>query len=121
MVANRSLSFSQGHVCSKVHILGAGALGRLFASRMVSAGVPTTLIMRAPNSNAETVSLQNVWQGQANSQDARPHIEVHRISCETSSQIDSIQVLLVATKAHAAVTAIQGVSHRLSRDRCSPI
>ena len=100
-----------------MHILGAGAFGRLFASRMVSAGVPTTMIMRAPNSSAETVSLQNVWQSSC-SQGARPHIEVHRVACEVSSQMDAIKLLLVATKAHAAVAAIQGLAHRLSKDRC---
>lgn len=88
------------------HVLGAGAIGGLFALRLAQAGENVVLVLReAPPGRRRTLSRSGV-DGTAR----------HPFPVETAADDTPIQRLLVATKAHAVGNAVLSVSHRLTVD-----
>lgn len=89
------------------YILGAGAIGRLWACLFEQAAVPTTLILR------DTAALSR-WQQSGN-------IELHEAgntqycapSAASSDSTAPIQHLLVTTKAYDTLTALHAIQPRL--------
>lgn len=89
------------------YILGAGAIGRLWACMFEQVAVPTTLILRDP-------AALSRWQQSGN-------IELHEAgntqycvpSAESSDSTAPIQHLLVTTKAYDTLTALHAIQHRL--------
>lgn len=92
-----------------IHVLGAGSLGLLWAARLQQAQLPYSLLLR------DQAALQ-AWQAAGNrmtfvQQDRRSELPV---IAEVASTSDApIQILVVATKAHAALAAVESVRHRL--------
>ncbi len=92
------------------HILGAGSLGSLWATRLARAGVPVRLILRDPRRLAAYQAaggLTLVDQGQARR---------HAIPAELPTADGPIQRLLVACKAYDAEAAVAPLLPRLSPD-----
>ena len=91
----------------RVHVLGAGALGTLFTSHLVRAGVPTTLLCRPSAALPSTAPLTITAEpGDAS-------IVCH-VDCEPSDGSGApIDLLVVATKAFAARDALCAVQSRL--------
>jgi 2-dehydropantoate 2-reductase len=92
------------------HILGAGSLGSLWATRLARAGVPVRLILRDPRRLAAYQAaggLTLVEQGQARR---------HAIPAELPTADGPIQRLLVACKAYDAEAAVAPLLPRLSPD-----
>lgn len=89
------------------HILGAGAIGGLFASLLQTAGTPCTLLLRAedPDLAVGTAAL-TLRRGEQR--------QTSRFSVSASSDSGPISHLLVCTKAYDIVAAIAGVAHRLA-------
>ena len=90
------------------HILGAGSLGTLWATRLARAGLPVRLIVR------DTARLQAyqaaggltlVEQGQA---------QCYPVPAETLANDAPIERLLVACKAYDAEAAVAQLAHRLA-------
>ncbi|SMQ30838.1 2-dehydropantoate 2-reductase [Pseudomonas helmanticensis] len=92
------------------HILGAGSLGTLWATRLARAGIPVRLIVR----NSERLrsyqaagGLTLVEQGQA---------RTYAVPGETPDSPEPIRRLLVACKAYDAESAVARLAPRLSPD-----
>jgi 2-dehydropantoate 2-reductase len=86
------------------HVLGAGAMGRLFALRLAGAGCAITLLSRCDAPERDTEVLRVVHSGQERSQ---------QVACSANSANGPIDRLLVLTKAQSVETAIAEVAHRL--------
>ena len=86
------------------HILGAGAIGSLFASSFARAGVPITLLRRNENRKAQVRDIRIDKNGLT-----------HSFSFPTSCNNEAIPIynLLIATKAYDVRSALSEVVHRL--------
>lgn len=92
------------------HVLGAGSLGTLWATRLARAGLPVRLILRdidRLHDYATAGGLTLVEQGVASR---------YAIPAETPDSPEPIRRLLVACKAYDAQSAVAGVAHRLTPD-----
>ncbi|MCU7248415.1 putative 2-dehydropantoate 2-reductase [Pseudomonas koreensis] len=92
------------------HVLGAGSLGTLWATRLARASLPVRLIVRDAErllSYQAAGGLTLVEQGEANTYD---------VPGETPDADEPIRRLLVACKAYDAENAVAGVAHRLAPD-----
>ncbi|WPN59307.1 MULTISPECIES: putative 2-dehydropantoate 2-reductase [unclassified Pseudomonas] len=92
------------------HILGAGSLGTLWATRLARASVPVRLIVRdAARLQAYQAAggLTLVEHGEA---------QLYPVPGETADSDGPISRLLVACKAYDAVTAVARLAHRLTPD-----
>lgn len=87
------------------HVLGAGAIGCLFAAGLQRAGVAVTIIPRETTADSLTFHLEQ--QG-----------VTRQLHFDSSPAADSTRIthLLVTTKAYDAVEAVTSVRHRLDRD-----
>jgi len=83
------------------HVLGAGAVGCLFAERLSSAGVGVELILR-DGAPASPITLER--DGRA---------AEYRLPCSHSSDRGPIERLLITTKAYDVHAALRAVAHRL--------
>jgi 2-dehydropantoate 2-reductase len=86
------------------HVLGAGAMGRLFAQRLAGSGCDITLLSRCDTTERDTEMLRVVRNGRERSQQA---------ACSAKSANGPIDRLLVLTKAQSVDTAIAEVALRL--------
>jgi 2-dehydropantoate 2-reductase len=84
------------------HILGAGAIGSLFATALVRAGVDCSLLLRQPLQDRRELQVEEGGS-----------VTVTALPCSAVTTGDSITRLLVTTKAHQALDALQDVQHRL--------
>ncbi|SEL32525.1 ketopantoate reductase [Pseudomonas sp. NFIX51] len=92
------------------HILGAGSLGTLWATRLARAGLPVRLILRDQSrlqAYQAAGGLTLVEQGQAS---------FHAIPGETVDRPEPITRLLVACKAYDAQQAVSQLVSRLTPD-----
>lgn len=87
------------------HILGAGAIGTLFAHRLADAGCAVALIGRGGNCPHRTLTLEH---------DAT--LSRRSFCVSTSAAGEPVERLLVTTKASDVDSAIAGVHHRLQPD-----
>ncbi|WP_404440255.1 putative 2-dehydropantoate 2-reductase [Stutzerimonas chloritidismutans] len=90
------------------HVLGAGSLGGLWATRLFRAGLPVRLVLRSTNRLAEyqvAGGLKLVEQGVS---------RIYRVPAELADATEPITRLLVACKAYDAEAAIAEVAPRLS-------
>jgi 2-dehydropantoate 2-reductase len=89
------------------HVLGAGAIGGLFASLLKEAGTPCTLLLRGDDPDLTAgVSTITLRRGE----------QVRSLQFDVSASAESspISHLLVCTKAQHIVAAVAGVAHRLA-------
>ncbi|WP_347901660.1 putative 2-dehydropantoate 2-reductase [Pseudomonas purpurea] len=92
------------------HVLGAGSLGTLWATRLARAGLPVKLILRDAarlQAYQATGGLTLVEQGEA---------RVYAVPGETFDSSGPIKRLLVACKAYDAQTAVAQLASRLTPD-----
>ncbi|WP_095165699.1 putative 2-dehydropantoate 2-reductase [Pseudomonas sp. Irchel 3H3] len=92
------------------HILGAGSLGTLWATRLARAGLPVRLIVRDRarlQAYQAAGGLTLVEQGQA---------QRYPVPAETLDNDAPIERLLVACKAYDAEAAVAQLAHRLTPD-----
>lgn len=89
------------------HILGAGSLGSLWATRLSRAGIPTRLILRNPDRLADYQAAGGLTLIEDNAR------SLHNITAELSSATAPISRLLVASKAYDAEASVASVAHRL--------
>ena len=90
------------------HILGAGAIGSLMASHLYRAGAEVTLLVRNRHR-----ARQRQQPLQLHQPDGVVRLE---IPCLASSSVSVIPALLVATKAHQSLVALNWVHDRLTAD-----
>ena len=90
------------------HVLGAGSLGSLWATRLARAGLPVRLIVR---DEARLVAY-NTQAGLALNENGQR--QRFAIPAQTVSAGEPIQRLLVACKAYDAERAVAAVAHRLA-------
>lgn len=88
------------------HVLGAGAIGCLFASALHRVGVPTTLLLRI-NTGQASATVRVDRDGSQLAQ---------QLPVSTPTETGSISHLLVTTKAYDVREAVLGVAHRLEPD-----
>lgn len=88
------------------HVLGAGAMGCLFAASLQRAGYDATLVLRDP-SEVDSVRLQ-VERGNTS--------EETDLAVDTNRDSGHISHLLVTTKAYDVRQAVTGIAHRLNKD-----
>ena len=87
-----------------VHILGAGSMGLLWASKLTLAGCPVDLITRTARKVRHVHLLER---------DEEVELD---IDSYTASTLTNIKTLIVATKAYNALAAVKSVAHALSPD-----
>src|SRR3989338_8602808 len=90
------------------HILGAGSLGTLWATRLARAGLPVALILRDSarlNSYQQAGGLTLVEEGQP---------QHYPIPAQTPDHRQPIQRLLLACKAYDAANAVSQLASRLA-------
>ncbi|QOY70535.1 MULTISPECIES: putative 2-dehydropantoate 2-reductase [unclassified Pseudomonas] len=92
------------------HILGAGSLGTLWATRLARAGVPVRLILRNQARLASYRASQGLTLVERGVEQTYPVIG------ETPDSPEPIRRLLVACKAYDAQSAIAQLQHRLAPD-----
>jgi 2-dehydropantoate 2-reductase len=90
------------------HILGAGSLGSLWATRLARAGLPVRLILRNPT----RLAAYSAKGGLSLSEQGRR--SVFDIPAQTFDAQEPIQRLLVACKAYDAEPAVASVASRLT-------
>ncbi|WP_434675952.1 putative 2-dehydropantoate 2-reductase [Pseudomonas sp. R4-84] len=92
------------------HVLGAGSLGTLWATRLARAGLPVRLVLRNEKrlqAYREAGGLTLVEQGQA---------QCYPVPGETAQGTEPIQRLLLACKAYDAEAAVASIAHRLGAE-----
>lgn len=92
------------------HILGAGSLGTLWATRLARAGVPVRLILRDETRLASYQSSKGLTLVEQGIEHTYPVIG------ETPDSPEPIRRLLVACKAYDAQSAVAQLQHRLMPD-----
>ncbi|MEB0038970.1 MULTISPECIES: putative 2-dehydropantoate 2-reductase [unclassified Pseudomonas] len=95
-------------MASQWHVLGAGSLGSLWATRLARAGLPVRLILRDPARLADYQTaggLTLVEQG---------HSQFFAIPAQTVEATEPIERLLVACKAYDAEAAVARLAPRLT-------
>lgn len=90
------------------HVLGAGALGSLWATRLARAGIPVRIILRGAQRLADYQRAGGLTLSEAG------HSSLHAIPAELPDAATSIQRLLVACKAYDAEAAIAQLAQRLA-------
>jgi 2-dehydropantoate 2-reductase len=86
------------------HVLGAGAIGCLFAARLTQGGHAVTLLLRDPPPAPELdLTLEDV-----------NGVHQLKIAAQAVADGDGIDLLLVTTKAYDVAAAVAAVAHRLS-------
>lgn len=90
------------------HVLGAGAIGGLFATRLAEAGIGVTLLLR---NEQRLAAFANA--GQVLTRESERGVEQFAVEAEGDTATGPIDHLLVATKAHACETALKNVLPRL--------
>ena len=94
---------SQTSLRPHCHILGAGAIGGLFAARLVNLGFPVTLIDKSGDNGERSLRLAG----------AEGELEL-TIASESPDASKPIELLWVATKSHAVLNAVADVQDRLT-------
>jgi len=89
------------------HIMGAGAIGTLFACQLQQANIPVRIIARKQVSCQHTIDCQL---------DEGKHSATFSISADLPSSQHSIKQLILSTKAHQSMAAIDTIQHRLTDD-----
>lgn len=92
------------------HILGAGSLGTLWATRLARAGLPVRLILRDAARLASYQTAKGLTLVEQGTENTYPVIG------ETPDSPEPIRRLLVACKAYDAQSAIAQLQHRLVPD-----
>ncbi|WP_455913208.1 putative 2-dehydropantoate 2-reductase [Pseudomonas syringae] len=90
------------------HVLGAGSLGSLWATRLARAGLPVRLILR----DEARLAAYDAHAGLA--LDENGQRQTFAIAAQTVSADEPIRRLLVACKAYDAERAVAAVAHRLT-------
>lgn len=93
-----------------LHIIGAGSLGLLWAARLQLGGIDCRLILR--NSNRQEQWLRN---GGILAFNDGATVHTLQLAAETPDAPMPIRHLIVATKAYAALPAVESVRHRLQQ------
>jgi len=86
------------------HILGAGAIGGLFACRLQTGGAAVTLLSRDGDEDPRTIVLSGDATGQ------------YQFAQQSVTHREPVSHLLICTKAWALETAVKAIAHRLSPD-----
>ena len=97
------------------HILGAGALGSLYAAFLASAGADVTIVERSADTQGKPAG--ETATGTREFSVSSPVAAIQRGFCINTSPADEgseIKRLLVATKSYDAVAAVCNVRHRLT-------
>jgi len=92
------------------HVLGAGSLGGLWATRLFRAGVPTRIILRNPERLASYRAAGGLTLIEADRSDLYP------VQAELPDSQGPVERLLVACKAYDAEAAVAEIAPRLTRD-----
>lgn len=87
-----------------IHILGAGSMGLLWATKLTMAGHPVDLITRKERKVRHVCLIES-----------GSNVELD-IDSYTASKLENINTLIVATKAYNALAAVQSVAHALGPD-----
>lgn len=87
------------------HILGAGAMGRLFACKLKRLGLEPVLLLRGDGHSVQNIRLRDG--------DAEESFDIKTLGLDGITP-DSIEGLLVTTKANQAVDAVQSCLPALS-------
>lgn len=90
------------------HVLGAGSLGTLWATRLARAGLPVRLILR----DETRLSAYHTQAGLTLNEHGQR--QTFAIPAQTVSADQPIQRLLVACKAYDAEDAVAAIAHRLT-------
>ena len=86
------------------HILGAGAIGGLFACRLQASGIDVTLCSRENAPEEQTIVLNEDNQTRS-----------HHFVCQPTTELSPITHLLLTTKSFDAEEALTSVAHRLDQ------
>lgn len=91
------------------HVLGAGSLGSLWATRLARAGHEVRLILR----DAKQLKAYQAAGGLQLQEPDQPQPNLYQLAAETPETTGSIQRLILACKAYDVLTALPPLLHRL--------
>lgn len=92
------------------HVLGAGSLGTLWATRLARAGLPVRLVLR----NDDRLQAYEAAGGLTLVEQGQP--QFYPVPGETADSSEPIRRLLLACKAYDAEAAVASVAHRLGTE-----
>lgn len=87
------------------HVLGAGAIGCLFANALYQHGHSVSLILKQSNNSQELITVETPEQAAQSAQ----------LAVGTASDAEAITHLLVTTKSYDVIEAVQSVATRLHK------
>ena len=87
--------------------MGAGAIGTLFACQLQQANIPVRIIPRKPASRQDNIECQL---------DEGKHSATVPINLDPPSSPHPIKQLILSTKAHQSMAALETIQHRLTSD-----
>ncbi len=106
----------------RIHLLGAGAIGGLFAARL-SHFADVRLLVRTSDENA-LAPVDIAHTSDSNTDSRRQNLKLqlqddkgthlYRLPCDSIPDSTTIDYLLLTTKSYDAVSALQSVRHRLT-------
>jgi 2-dehydropantoate 2-reductase len=92
-----------------IHILGAGAMGALWASQLARNAFPVTIISR----NAASPNLEISYQDHTDDPAIR-EATIQTIALRTAQQVTRLSILLVCVKTYQLEDALQSVRHAVT-------
>ncbi|MEM5530560.1 2-dehydropantoate 2-reductase [Gammaproteobacteria bacterium AS21] len=106
-----SLSGDQAHIEKPWYILGAGAIGSLWATKLLAQNIPCTILSRHADNNCDSPSLETITVTHLDNSENAYSVAVQP---SNSRSIKPIDKLIVCTKSYQTVQAIESIRQHIS-------
>jgi len=109
--ATNAHSANQTLVEKPWYVLGAGAIGSLWVSKLLAQNIPCSILSRPANTHCSDPSLETIKVTHLDNSENTYPVTVQAIN---SPSIESIDKLIVCTKSYQTLQAIESIRHHLS-------
>lgn len=106
-----SLSGDQTHIDKPWYILGSGAIGSLWATKLLAQNIPCTLLSRQADNHSDTSLLETITVTHLDNSVNAYRVAVQAINSDSTKAIDK---LIVCTKSYQTLQAIESIHQHIS-------
>jgi 2-dehydropantoate 2-reductase len=106
-----TLSGDQIYIEKPWYILGAGAIGSLWATKLLAQNIPCTILSRQADNHGDSPSLETIKITQLDNSENAYSVAVQP---SNSRSIKPIDKLIVCTKSYQTLQAIESVRHHIN-------